>query len=58
MRRFLATAAALTFIGVLAFLTALEFSDNGVTVAGVVGVGVLVVLGVGVLGALLQPPRK
>jgi hypothetical protein len=58
VRRFLALGVAVTFIGGLAYLTALEFSANGVTLAGVVGVLVLIVLGVGVLGAFLQPPRK
>ena len=47
-------------VAVLAFavLTAIELSQNGVTLAGIVGVCVVIVLGVGVIGAALHPPRK
>ena len=51
-------AAALVFIAAMALLTALYLSTNGVTVAGILGVLVLIVCGVGVLGALLHPPRR
>jgi hypothetical protein len=51
-------AAALLFIVGLALLTILDLTSNGVTVVGVLGIIVLVVCGVGVLGALLHPPRK
>jgi uncharacterized membrane protein len=51
---------AVSILAILAFaaLTAIELSNNGVTFAGVVGVGVLIVVGVGVIGAALHPPRK
>jgi len=49
---------AIVFIGGLALLTALDFKNNGVTLVGVIGVFVLVVVGVGIIGALIQPPRK
>jgi hypothetical protein len=49
---------AIVFISGMALLTALDFSNNGVTLVGVIGVIVVVVIGVGVLGAFLQPPRK
>jgi NAD/NADP transhydrogenase beta subunit len=56
--RFAVLAAAIVFITAMAWLTALDFSNNGVTFVGVIGVAVLVVCGVGVLGAFFQPPRK
>jgi hypothetical protein len=56
--RYLVFAAALVFIGGLGLLTALYFSSNGVTVVGVLGLIVWVVCGVGVIGALLHPPRR
>jgi hypothetical protein len=49
---------AIVFIGGMALLTALDFKNNGVTFVGVVGVLVLLVVGVGIIGALLHPPRK
>jgi hypothetical protein len=49
---------ALLFIGVLAVLTAIDFSRYGVTVLGVLAVLVLVLFVVGILGALLQHPRR
>lgn len=56
--RILVFTVAIVFIGGFALLTALDFSNNGVTLVGVIAVGVLVVIGVGIIGALLQPPRK
>jgi drug/metabolite transporter superfamily protein YnfA len=56
--RLLVFAAALLFIVGLALLTILYLKNSGVTVVGVLGIIVLVVCGVGVLGALLHPPRK
>lgn len=55
--RLLVFLAALLFILGFALLTFLYIRNNGVTVVGVVGIGVLVVCGVGVLGALLHPRR-
>jgi hypothetical protein len=55
--RYLAFAGALVFIGGFALLTALYLSSNGITFVGVVGLIVLIVVGVGVIGALLHPPR-
>ena len=49
---------AVVFIVGMGLLTALDFANNGVTLVGVVGLMVVIVIGVGVLGALLQPPRK
>jgi hypothetical protein len=49
---------AVIFIAGMAVLTVLDFANNGVTLVGVIGAGVVIVIGVGVLGALLQAPRK
>jgi hypothetical protein len=56
--RYIVFAAALVFIGGLGLLTGLYLSNNGFTVVGVLGLIVLIVCGVGVLGALIHPPRK
>jgi hypothetical protein len=56
--RYVVFAAAIAFIGGLWLLTALYLSNNGLTGAGIVGLIVLVVVTIGVLGALVQPPRK
>lgn len=56
--RLLVFLAALLFILGFALLTALYFQSNGVTFVGVVGLVILVVIGVGVLGALIHPPRR
>jgi len=55
--RFLVLASAILFILALGALTAVQFSDNGVTPAGVIGAGVVLVCGVGVIGAAFHPPR-
>jgi hypothetical protein len=56
--RYLVFAAALAFIGGLGLLTALYLANNGVTLVGVIGLIVFIVCGVGVVGALLHPPRR
>ena len=56
--RYLVFAGTLVFIGGFALLTALYLSSNGLTFVGVVGLLVLIVCGVGVIGALLHPPRR
>jgi hypothetical protein len=56
--RIVVLAVAIVFIGGLATLTARDLSIHGVTFVGAAGVVVVVVVGVGVIGALLQPPRK
>jgi NAD/NADP transhydrogenase alpha subunit len=42
----------------MAALTIDDFISNGVTAAGIVAICVLVVLGVGIVGALLHPRRQ
>jgi hypothetical protein len=56
--RFLVLASAILFVLALAALTAVQFSDNGVTLAGVIGVCVVIVCGVGVIGAAFHQPRN
>lgn len=56
--RYLVFAAAVLFIVGFALLTILYLKDNGVTVVGVAGVIVLVICGVGVVGAMLHSPRE
>jgi hypothetical protein len=56
--RILVFTLGVLFVCGMAVLTALDFVDNGVTVVGVLGAFVIAVCGVGIIGALLQPPRK
>jgi hypothetical protein len=56
--RIVVFTVAIVFICAMGLLTALYFKNNGVTAAGVIGVVVLVVFGVGIIGALLHPPRR
>jgi hypothetical protein len=56
--RYVVFAAAIVFIAGMALLEALYLQNNGLTVVGLLGLLVVVVCGVGVLGALLQPPRR
>jgi hypothetical protein len=56
--RYVVLVLALTFIVVMAVLTIDDIATNGVTGLGVVGAGVVIVCGVGILGALLQPPKR
>ncbi len=58
MTRILVLGAALIFIGGFAFLTFRAVVDQGFTLASLLSVFVLVLLGVGVLGALFNPPRR
>jgi hypothetical protein len=57
MRRLIVLAIALVFIAGFAFLTVVAVAEQGVTVASFVSVFVLVLMGVGIVGALLNPPR-
>lgn len=49
---------ALLFIAGLGFLTGRDFAHHGVTLAGVLAALVLVLFIVGIVGALLHPPRE
>jgi hypothetical protein len=49
--------AALAFIAGFAFLTYRELAEQGVTALGVVAVLILILLTVGIVGSLRNPPR-
>jgi hypothetical protein len=51
-------AIALVFIAGFAFLTVVAATEQGVTVATVLSVFILVLLGVGIVGALRNPPGR
>jgi quinol-cytochrome oxidoreductase complex cytochrome b subunit len=51
-------ATALVFIVGFAFLTIVAATEQGVTVATVLSVFILVLLAVGIVGALRNPPRQ
>lgn len=57
MTRLVILAVATVFIAGFAFLTISAMSQQGVTLLGAVSIFVLILLGVGVIGALLHPPR-
>jgi hypothetical protein len=57
LARRLILAIALLFIAGFAFLTVSAVSKQGFTLASAISVLVLVLLTVGVVGALLNPPR-
>jgi lipopolysaccharide export LptBFGC system permease protein LptF len=56
--RFLVFAIAVLFVVGMGVLTALDFERNGVTGLGIVGLIVVIVVGVGIIGALTEPPKK
>ncbi|MGA8363222.1 MAG: hypothetical protein WB709_01740 [Solirubrobacteraceae bacterium] len=58
MSRRLVLGAALLFIAGFAFLTVSAVSQQGFTLLSAVSIFVLVLLGVGIVGALLNPPRR
>jgi FtsH-binding integral membrane protein len=57
VRRVLVLGIALLFIGGFAALTLIATAEQGFTVASLVAVLILVLLGVGIVGALRNPPR-
>lgn len=58
MRRQIALLAALVFIAGFAFLTVAAAIEQGVTVATFVSAFILLLLSVGIVGALRNPPRQ
>ncbi len=50
--------AALVFIAGFAFLTCVSVIEQGFSLASLLSVCILVLLGVGVVGALRNPPRE
>ena len=57
MRRIVVLGVVLVFITGFAFLTFRAISEEGFTLAGLLSVLILVVLSVGAVGALRNPPR-
>jgi hypothetical protein len=57
MTRLLVLAATAIFVGGFAFLTLSALSQQGFTLASGISIFVLVLLAVGIVGALLNPPR-
>jgi hypothetical protein len=51
-------AIALVFIAGFAFLTVVAAVEQGVTVASGISAFILLLLGVGIVGALRNPPRR
>jgi hypothetical protein len=51
-------AGSLLMIGLLAFLTVSAIAQHGVNALAVISLIVLVILGVGVIGALTTPPDE
>jgi hypothetical protein len=49
---------ALVFTVLLGYLTVLDFARHGVTALGILGVLIVVLFGVGFVGALRHPPRQ
>jgi hypothetical protein len=58
MRRLVVLGLALVFIVGLAFLTLIAIVEQGFTLASALSIFILVLLGVGVIGALFTPPRN
>jgi hypothetical protein len=56
--RRLVLGATLLFILGFAFLTLSAVSQQGFTLLSAVSIFVLVLLGVGIVGAMLNPPRR
>lgn len=57
MRRNLVLGAALVFIAGFAFLTVTAVVEDGFTAASLLSALILVLLTIGIVGALLNPPR-
>jgi hypothetical protein len=57
VRRLLVLGLALVFIAGMAFLTLSAVIEQGFTLASLISVLILLVLGIGIVGALRNPPR-
>jgi hypothetical protein len=57
MTRLLVLAVALMFIAGFAFLTFAAVVEQGFTLASLLSVFILVLLSIGIVGALRNPPR-
>jgi len=57
MRRMLVLGLVLVFIAGMAFLTFTAIVEQGFTLASLLSVLILLMLGIGIVGALRNPPR-
>ena len=57
MTRLLVLGATVVFVAGFAFLTLSAISRQGFTLASAVSIFLLVLLAIGIVGALLNPPR-
>jgi hypothetical protein len=57
MRRTLVLTAALVFIAGFAFLTVAAVIEQGFTIASFLSILILLMLSIGIVGALRNPPR-
>jgi hypothetical protein len=57
MRRILVLGAVLVFIAGFAFLTVVAVIEQGFTIASFISILILVLLAIGIVGALRHPPR-
>jgi hypothetical protein len=58
VRRTLVLGAALVFIAGFGFLTVAAIVEQGFTLASLLSIFIIVLLGVGIVGALRNPPRE
>ena len=59
MRRLIALGSALVFIAGLTFLTvASAIEQGGITILSLISIFILLLLGIGIVGALRNPPRQ
>ncbi len=58
MRRTLVLTAALVFIAGFAFLTVVAVIEQGFTVASFLSILILLMLSIGIVGALRNPPGR
>ena len=58
MSRLIILGVAVMFLAGFAFLTFASVADRGFTLGSLVSILVLVLLAVGIVGALLNPPRN
>jgi hypothetical protein len=58
VRSFVVLTLALLFLTAMILLTVSDFASNGVTGLGVVAALVCAIVGIGIIGAFLQPPRS
>lgn len=57
MRRILVLGAVLVFIAGFAFLTVVAVIEQGFTIASFLSILILLLLSIGIVGALRNPPR-